>query len=172
MMAQIDRLDAAIVDLLMRDGRMSCAEIARRIGRISERSVRYRIDRLAKRNIVRILAIPNPTALGYTVTADVWLEVEAGRIRDVARQMAQYECVSYVACSTGDRDVSIQVVAHDTAELYRFVSEVVGQVPGVRRTTTLLVPEVVKDIYEWAIPPSARSSAEGQTDPSKEATSL
>lgn len=101
MMAQIDRLDAAIVDLLMEDGRMSCAEIARRIGRISERSVRYRIDRLAKRNIVRILAIPNPTALGYTVTADVWLEVEAGRIRDVARQMAQYECVSYVACSAG-----------------------------------------------------------------------
>jgi Lrp/AsnC family transcriptional regulator for asnA, asnC and gidA len=72
--------------------------------------------------------------------ADVFIKVEPGRILDVARRMAEYECVSYVACSTGDRDVSIQVVAHDNTELYQFVAEVVGNVPGVRKTTTMLVP--------------------------------
>ncbi len=151
-MGKLDSRDLAIVDLLMEDGRMSCAEIARRVGDVSERAVRYRIARLVREGIIRISAIPNPRVLGYPVVADVMIEVEPGHIREVAEKLRGYECVSYVACSTGDRDVSIQVVARDNAELYRFVTEVVGQVPGVRRTETYLVPMILKDVYEWRIP--------------------
>jgi Lrp/AsnC family transcriptional regulator for asnA, asnC and gidA len=151
-MAKLDRLDTTIVELLMEDGRMSCAELARRIGGVSERAVRYRIDRLVHREVIRISAIPRPQALGYGVVADVWLEVEPSQIMEVAQRMATYDCVSYVACSTGEHDVSIQVVARDNAELYSFVTEVLGLVPGVRKTTTLLVPVIVKDVYEWRIP--------------------
>lgn len=157
-MPELDTIDAQIVDLLMEDGRMPCAEIARRLGCPSERSVRYRIERLVNRGVIRIGAIPNPLALGYRVVADVFIEVEPGHILDVARKMAEYDCVSYVACSTGDRDVSIQIVAQDNTELYRFVTEVVGKVPGVRRTTTLLVPLILKDVYEWRIPAAARAA--------------
>ncbi len=151
-MGKVDHQDVAIVDLLMEDGRMSCAEIARRIGGISERAVRYRIARLVREGVIRVSAIPNPKALGYPVVADVMIEVEPGRIHEVAEKLREYECVSYVACSTGDRDVSIQVVARDNAELYRFVTEAVSQVPGVRRTETYLVPIILKDVYEWRIP--------------------
>lgn len=151
-MGKLDHQDVAIVDLLMEDGRMSCAEIARRIGGISERAVRYRIARLVREGVIRVLAIPNPKVLGYPVVADVMIEVEPGHIQEVAERLRRYDCVSYVACSTGDRDVSIQVVARDNAELYRFVTEVVGQVPGVRRTETYLVPIILKDVYEWRIP--------------------
>lgn len=151
-MGKLDALDAAIVDLLMEDGRMSCAEIARRIGGVTERSVRYRIARLVREGIARVSAIPNPKALGYPVVADVMIEVEPGHVQEVAESLRPYDCVSYIACSTGDRDVSIQVVARDNAELYRFVVEVVGKVPGVRRTTTYLVPVILKDVYEWRIP--------------------
>ena len=155
-MPECDPIDAQIVDLLMEDGRMPCAEIARRLGSLSERSIRYRIERLVSRGVIRISAIPSPSALGYGVVADVFIEVEPGSILDVAQHMAEYDCVSYIACSTGDRDVSIQIVAHDNAELYRFVTEVVGKVPGVRKTTTLLVPLTLKDVYEWHIPAAAR----------------
>lgn len=151
-MGKLDHQDVAIVDLLMEDGRMSCAEIARRIGGISERAVRYRIARLVREGVIRVLAIPNPKVLGYPVVADVMIEVEPGHIQEVAERLRRYDCVSYVACSTGDRDVSIQVVARDNAELYRFVTEVVAQVPGVRRTETYLVPIILKDVYEWRIP--------------------
>jgi len=156
-MAELDPLDVAIASLLGEDGRMACAEIARRAGAalarpVSERAVRYRIERMLKRGVLRVGAILNPRALGYPVVADVVIEVEPGRVRDVAQTLAAYDCVSYVACSTGDRDVSIQVITRGNAELYDFVSEVVGKVPGVRRTTTFLVPLILKDIYEWRIP--------------------
>ena len=60
--------------------------------------------------------------------------------------------VSYVACAIGETDVSIQVVAKDTGEVYRFVTEVVRKVPGVRKTVTSIVPIVLKDVYQWRIP--------------------
>lgn len=149
---KLDHIDRAIVDLLIEDGRMPCAEIARRIGNISERTVRYRIDTLTQEGILRISAVVNPRTLGLPVTADVFLEVEPGRIMSVARRMAEFDCVTYVACSTGESDVSIQIVARDNAELYHFVTEVVANVPGVRRTTTVLLPVVLKDVYQWRIP--------------------
>jgi len=151
-MGKVSALDTAIVDLLMEDGRLSCAEIARRIGGVSERAVRYRIARLVREGVIRVLAIPSPKALGFPVVADVMIEVEPGRIQDVACQMAAYECVSYVACSTGERDISIQVVARDNGELYDFVTGIIGKVPGVRKTTTFLVPLILKDVYQWRIP--------------------
>jgi Lrp/AsnC family transcriptional regulator for asnA, asnC and gidA len=87
--------------------------------------------------------------------ADVWLVVDSDSILDVARKMVEFENVSYVACSIGETDVSVQVLAHDTAEVYHFVTEVIGKVPGVRKTTTSIVPLVLKDVHQWHIPPGA-----------------
>ena len=151
-MYKIDNIDLQIVDMLMEDGRMHAAEIARRIGNISERAVRNRIDRMVENNVIRLSAIVNPKGLGMNVVADVWLEVESDSILEVAKKMAEFENVSYVACSIGETDVSVQVQARDTVEVYRFVTEVIGKVPGVRKTTTSIVPLVVKDVYQWRIP--------------------
>ncbi len=154
MSCKVDETDRAIVDLLIQDGRMSSAEIARQVRGLTERSARYRVDRLVKEGIIRISAIVNPRAVGRPVTADVFIEVEPGRIAEVARKMTEFDCVSYVACSTGDRDVSVQIVASDNETLFKFVTEVIGQVSGVRKTTTVLLPIILKDVYQWSIPRS------------------
>jgi Lrp/AsnC family transcriptional regulator for asnA, asnC and gidA len=151
-MYEIDRTDIQIVNLLMDDGRMPASEIARRVGGISERAVRYRIERMVQTGLIQVTAVVNPKALGRTVVADVWLEVESTSILDVARKMTEFENISYVACAIGETDVSVQVLARDTAEVYRFVTEVIGKVPGVRKTTTSIVPLVLKDVYQWRIP--------------------
>lgn len=149
---KLDDTDRAIIDLLLKDGRMSSADIARRLEHTTERTVRNRLERLIAEGVIRVSAIVNPRALGYTVTADVFIEVEPGRIMAVAQKMTGFNCVTYVACSTGDRDVSVQIVARSNEELYRFVTEVIANVPGVRRTTTVLLPLVLKDVYQRAVP--------------------
>jgi Lrp/AsnC family transcriptional regulator for asnA, asnC and gidA len=153
-MSIIDKIDAQIVNLLIDNGRLSCADIARQLGGVSERSVRYRLERILAEGVIKISAIPNPKALGYSIIADVWLEVESDAILEVARKMAEYECISYVACAIGENDLSIQMVAHDTDEVYKFVTETIGKTPGVRKTTTAIVPLVLKDVYQWKIPTS------------------
>lgn len=151
-MYEFDKIDVKIVNLLLDDGRMPASEIARRIEGISERAVRYRIDRLVNEGIMRISAVAKPQAFGLTTIADVWMEVESDRILEVAKKMTEFDNVSYVACGIGASDVSIQIVAKDTAEIYQFVTEVVRKVPGVRKTTTSIVPLVLKDVYQWRIP--------------------
>jgi Lrp/AsnC family transcriptional regulator for asnA, asnC and gidA len=151
-MYNFDKIDVKIVNLLLDDGRMPASEIARRIGDISERAVRYRIDRMVNEGVVRMSAVAKPQAFGLTTIADIWMEVESDRILEVARKMAEFDNISYVACGIGESDVSIQVVARDTAEIYHFVTEVVRKVPGVRKTTTSIVPLILKDVYQWRVP--------------------
>ncbi len=161
-----DALDKQIVDLLSQDGRLSSSEIARMINtknesnigqsgeRVNERLIRYRIERLIRSGVISVSAVVDPRKIGFPVAADVFIEVEAGQVRELAEQIAKYENVTYVACSTGNRDISIQVVATDNRSLYNFVTEVIGRIPGVRRTTTSLVPLIVKDDAHWTIPAS------------------
>jgi Lrp/AsnC family transcriptional regulator, regulator for asnA, asnC and gidA len=151
-MYNFDKIDIKIVNLLLEDGRMSASEIARRIGDISERAARYRIERMVNEGVMKISAVAKPQAFGLTTIADVWMEVESDHILAVAKKMAEFDNISYVACGIGESDVSIQIVAKDTAEIYHFVTEVVRKVPGVRKTTTSIVPLILKDVYQWRIP--------------------
>ena len=160
MVNTIDDLDKQIADLLAADGRMSSTQIARTIGHITERTVRYRIDRLLKMGVIEICAVRIPSNLGYVVNADVFVEVEPGRSVAIAEQIAKYDNVPYVACSTGTNDLSVQVVARTNAELFLFVNENIGQIEGVRKTVTSVVPIVIKDVYRWRIPNTVVDSAE------------
>ncbi len=152
MTTKLDDIDRQIVEHLTRDGRMPCADMARAIGGVTERMVRYRLERLIARGIIAVSAIVDPKAIGYPVIADVFIEVEPGQVIGLAEQLAAYDTITYVACSTGRRDISIQLVARDNRELYDFVIETIGRLPGVRRTTTSLVPLIIKDDARWRIP--------------------
>jgi Lrp/AsnC family transcriptional regulator, regulator for asnA, asnC and gidA len=151
----LDTIDRGIVSLLLEDGRISSAEITRRIGHVSERAVRYRIERLVRSGVIRISAIVNPQAVGFTVIGDVLIDVAPGKLQDVAAQLVEFPTVSYVAGSVGEGDLSVQVYARDTEELLRFVNEVIGKVPGVTRTKLAMVPWKLKDVYQWHVPVEA-----------------
>lgn len=154
-MYEFDNIDIRIVNFLLEDGRMSASEVARRIGDISERAIRYRIDRMVKDDVIQISAVVNPEAFGLSINADVWIEVESDQILEVAKRLTVYDNVRYVACGIGQNDISIQLVAKDTAEIYHFVTDVVRKVQGVRKTTTSIVPIILKDVYQWRIPEKA-----------------
>ncbi len=162
-MYKFDKIDLKIVNLLLEDGRMSASEMSRRVGDTSERLIRYRIERMINAGVIQIGAVVNPEVLGFSIRADIWLEVDADQVLEVAKKLAEYDSVTYVACGIGQNDVSIQLVAKDTAEIYYFVTEVVRKLPGVRKTTTSIVPIVLKDVYQWRIPQGlAENASDGQ----------
>ncbi len=168
-MFKFDVIDKYIVDLLQEDGRISCMEIGRRLG-ITERAARYRLNKLIEDGVIQIVAVVNPRKLGYNVNADVFLEVEADYIQDVAQKMTEYEEISYVAYSIGERDVSLQIYAQNTDEIYRLVTDVIGKTPGVRKTITSIVPKVIKDVHQWQIPLSVCNITKGKKNRQKTIT--
>jgi Lrp/AsnC family transcriptional regulator for asnA, asnC and gidA len=148
----IDELDRQIVDWLMADGRMSCSAIARAIGHVSSRAVRYRIDRLIEDKVIAIRPIVNPNALGYNIAADVFVQADPQRVEEVAEALSKLEEVNYVAITSGDRDIAVQVYTIDVAHLRLFMTKTLQSIPGVEHTKTYLLMQVLKDIDAWTIP--------------------
>lgn len=151
-MYKLDRTDWGIIYLLNKDGRMTSAEIARRLGDVSARTVTNRIETLRQHGIINVVAIVNPEKVGYSVMADVFIEVEPGQVRAVAEKTAEFPQVTYVACATGESDVSISLRVRSIEELFEFTTERLGKIPGVRRTQTYLLPLKIKDLDSWMPP--------------------
>jgi Lrp/AsnC family transcriptional regulator for asnA, asnC and gidA len=157
---KLDQSDLKIIALLNEDGRIPSAEIARKLGNVSARTVNNRIEMLIREGIINIRAVVNPEMVGYGVLADVFIETEPGRLREVAERVAEEPQVSYVACATGDTDVIISVRARNIEELYDFVIEVLGKIPGVRQTQTILLPLKIKNIATWMPPDELEEGAD------------
>ncbi len=157
----IDSIDRGIISCLQEDSRRPSAEIARYLG-IAERTVRARIERLVQDEVVHLAAIVNPRVLGYSVTADVFLEVEIGRVQEVADTVAELDEVCYVGLTTGDRDISLQVHAPTIDALYDFVSESLNRVPGVLRSKTYVIPRVSKQVPDWRLPRNLPTAEQDQ----------
>lgn len=133
----------------MDDGRMSVAEISRRIGSESERTIHYRIGKLIESRVIRISTIVDPRVLGFIVRADVFIKAEPGRIQEVAEKLTELEQVSYVACSLGQYDINITISTRDNSELHSLVANKIVNIPGIEDTTIVLVPKFLKDVQHW-----------------------
>lgn len=160
LMYKPDKSDWKIISLLNQNGRMTSAEIARKLGDVTARTVTNRINNLTEQEIISTRAIINPEKVGYSIMADVFLEVEPGRVKEVALQAAEFPESSYVACATGESDVSISLRVRSIEELFEFVTEKLGKIPGVRRTQSYLLPLKIKDLDTW-MPPNINEEIDG-----------
>lgn len=141
---ELDDLDRTVIAMLGEDGRLSASEIAQRIGNVSERTVRNRITALLQSKMIVIGAIPDPTAMGREVQADVMIEVEPGKIESVAAALGEFDEVGYLAATTGRFNLSAAVAVATHADLQDFCETVIGSLPGVRRVEPWVILRMYK----------------------------
>ena len=156
---KIDDLDKQILWLLSKNGRISSAEIAG-IVNDNDRKIVYRVNRLIEKGAIYIRGVINHEVFDYRIRADVHIQVESRSVDEAAEKMAEFEEVMYVGKILGGHEISIQVLLKTPADLYKFVSEKIASISGVTRTTTHLVPIIIKNIDQWAPPEVAEFSNE------------
>ncbi len=142
----MDELDLKIVGILQQDGRASNARIARQLG-VSEGTVRRRLKRLMDEEAIQVLALPEPTKLGYTTEAIVALQVDPGKIEDVAAELAGAPEALNVSVTTGAFDLFAWVALPSPEELHNFLLTTVGRIQGVRRSETFVTMSVKKRTF-------------------------
>ena len=152
MKPQVDEIDRAILSCLIEDARMPSAEIARRIGDVPVRTVRSRLKRLIDSGVVYVCAGAVPEPLGFGIRADIVIDVEPGKMIDVAEKLCQLDQVCYVALSTGDFDISAAFVATDIEAFRTFVTETIHEIPGIVRTRVNVLTKVFKRSCDWPFP--------------------
>jgi DNA-binding Lrp family transcriptional regulator len=134
----IDRLDAALIELLAAEPRVGALEASRRLG-VARGTVQARLDRLQDRGVITGYGPDvDPAALGYEVTAFITLEIrQVGGHDPVAERLAGIPEVLEVHTITGPGDMLCRVVARTNADLQRVLDGIVS-VEGVVRSATVI----------------------------------
>lgn len=146
--AVMDELDLRLISELTKDARQSSAELSRKLN-VSETTIRRRIQHLEAQGIITFTAILDPAKLGYSIVAIIALEVELGKIDEVAGSLASCPNVRYVSLCTGNHDLFIGTWFHSSGELTQFVKDYLAGVPGIRKSETFVILDVKKDEVGW-----------------------
>jgi DNA-binding Lrp family transcriptional regulator len=84
----MNRLDSELLALLVRDARMSYADLARELG-VSRAHARNRVQALVDAGVIeQFAAVVNPDKLGKVVSAFVDLKVRPAELQAVAEELA------------------------------------------------------------------------------------
>jgi len=134
----IDRLDAALIELLAAEPRVGVLEASRRLG-VARGTVQARLDRMSDRGVITGYGPEvDPAALGYEVTAFITIEIRQPRGHDpVADRLSAIPEVLEVHTITGMGDMLCRVVARSNADLQRAIDAIVAT-EGVVRSSTLI----------------------------------
>lgn len=139
----LDTLDFAILSYLQKDGRMSFTVIAEKLN-VSIGTIRTRFNKLIEEGTINILGRIDPEKVGFRAYAHIAVYVRPASLKDsVANSIAQFSEVSFLAMTSGDYDLEVDVMCRDNEHLVEFVNEL-SNINGVYQTTTTIYFKVYK----------------------------
>lgn len=145
----VDKVDEKIIAALRQSGRIANRDLAKIVD-VNEATVRTRLRRLESTNAVRVVAMRDITAMGFNAMAAVGVQVKGRSAADVGADLAKIDNVITVNVTIGMYDLEIQVVAADTGELDRLLTDVIARIEGVQRLFPGLSLKILKYNPEWA----------------------
>lgn len=143
----LDGPNRAIIEELQRDGRRSYAWLATRVG-LSEAAVRQRVTRLRETGIINVVAVTDPTRMGFTRQALVGIKA-SGDVRQLAEKLAAVPEIDYVVLCAGSFDILIELVCEDDAHLLEILNSTIRALPQVQQAETFVYLELTKQTYSW-----------------------
>jgi Lrp/AsnC family leucine-responsive transcriptional regulator len=143
----LDATDKLILQILQEEGRLSNAELARRVS-LSPPATHARLRRLEEDGFIRqYAALLDREKAGFDMLCFVQISLQLHQPQQVeAVRAAIREMPEVLECHhvTGEYDYLLKVVIHNRKDLERFVLERLTPVPGVARIHTSLVLTEVK----------------------------
>lgn len=146
-MMNLDRIDHAILRCLSNHGRLSIAELAKKVG-LSASACSRRLSILEQGGAIRgYRADINPTALGLTVIAYVHITLDRQAIEELSRFEHAVRSISAVLdchLMAGEADYILRVAARDIADYERIHRDQLSKLPGINSmTSSFALREVV-----------------------------
>ncbi|MGK5550864.1 Lrp/AsnC family transcriptional regulator [Actinomadura kijaniata] len=141
----LNEQDHALLRVLARDGRAGYAELAA-AGGWSQTTARRRLDQLRSSGALRFDVEIPARALGYHAEAWLWMKVEPSALASVGTALAAHPEADVVAATTGPTNLMAGITCRDTRDLYRYLTERVAPLDGVRELETAPVIRTVKRV--------------------------
>ena len=142
----LDQLDQQILQLLIRNARMSYSEIGQQVG-ISRVAVKMRVQALEKKGIIEeYTTIVNPQKISGAVSCCFENETTPESLMEVARRLKENETVTQIYRVTGKSKLHVHGVASSNEEMERLMYDTIDRLPGVVEYTCNVIVSRIKDI--------------------------
>ncbi len=141
----VGSIETAILAHLRADGRVSIAELAKRLG-ISRAAAYSKVSALQQQGVITgYTAVVDPHQVGLGLCALVFVTVRPQTWASFRVKVADMVQVEYCAVTTGEHDAMMMIRSVDIGEVHAFVTTTIASMPEVVRTETVVVlDEVVR----------------------------
>lgn len=135
----IDNLDKSILNLLQENGKLSYAEIGKKLF-CSAGTVHVRMKKMEKEGIIKKQELKvNYKKLGYDIEAFLGIYLtSSSKYDEVAKQLQTVKEVLSLHYTTGAYSMFAKIVCKDTIHLMNVLHTKIQIIPGVQRTETLI----------------------------------
>lgn len=129
----IDEVDRKILQLLDENGRMSYAEIGKKLN-LSRVSIRERVTQLMENGVIeKFTVVINSDKVGKAVSAFFEVDCEPASLVSVAETLANNPSVASCYQMTGPSTLHMHVLVEDFARLENFINEELYSLEGITR---------------------------------------
>ncbi|MCF8070617.1 MAG: Lrp/AsnC family transcriptional regulator [Desulfobacterales bacterium] len=148
MLNKLDKIDAKIVSLLQKDGRMPVTEISKKVG-ITEGAVRKRLKKLIDGKAIQVVAIGNLFNLGYGVSGFFIIHTDPKKVKQIISKIKKIKNIWLIATIMGSEgNISAEVFV-DSFEKYNKLLDRIHQIEGIIKVEKHIYTEMFKEDYSW-----------------------
>lgn len=145
---ELDELDYQILEQLIRDGRKSFTDIADELN-VSVGTIRNRYNAFIEHDLLTIIGRVNPEKIGFHTYAQILIKVRpVDRIAEVANLISNLPEVSFLAMTTGQYDLEVNVMCRDNEHLVSLMTNHITKMDGIFESST----NIYFKVYKYAQP--------------------
>jgi Lrp/AsnC family transcriptional regulator, regulator for asnA, asnC and gidA len=142
----LDDLDRGLMVCLSHDGRMSFKDIAEEL-QVTEKTIRIRYKKLVDAEVLKVVGIVDPVAVGVKVAAIFQVDVEPSRLQKVVAVMKEYKEVRYITLTSGEYPLMIQTNLPNQEDIRLMVYKLYD-IPGIRKVNTTYQFDIFKNTHD------------------------
>ncbi len=138
----LDAKDQALLDLLRKDGRTPWAKLGEPVG-LSADAVRVRVERMISDGTARLATLLDPTTLGYTTRASLFVTVR-GSVAGFVDWARTQGTIIHLVRVLGQYTFLVEIVAGSREAAHQFLVAI-SAAPGVKHVEA----NSILDILRW-----------------------
>jgi Lrp/AsnC family transcriptional regulator, regulator for asnA, asnC and gidA len=143
----IDELDKGIIKFLVNDGRMSFTEIASNL-LVTEKTVRTRYKNLIEQEILNVVGVVDPVAIGIKAGAIIQIKVQLPILEQVIEDLKKLTEVRFITTISGKYQLIVQVAVPTYDDLSASFKKICF-IQGIEDMNTTVQLEVHKNTFEY-----------------------
>jgi Lrp/AsnC family transcriptional regulator, regulator for asnA, asnC and gidA len=144
---EIDDLDRGIIKELSVDGRMSFKEIAGRLN-VTEKTIRLRYKNLIENEILNVVGVVNPIAIGLKSGAIILIKVGPNSIPKAIEALKKINVIRYITLTSGEYPLLVQMTVQNQEEITNTIIKL-DQIQEITGINTIVQLQVYKNTFEY-----------------------